>query len=105
VRLSSRPPSPPDPKLPLPLLGARWCVSLTPSLSSPSCRGVVVSEHVGYLDTGIRAGLPAQYLPSVEAVQVGAHSPQHACSHPLSLHSILPLASFHGTCHPSRPCR
>ena len=33
-------------------------------------RGVVVSEHVAYLDTGIRAGLPAQFLPSVEAVQV-----------------------------------
>eukprot|EP00967_Tisochrysis_lutea_P093040 scaffold134391_cov38-Tisochrysis_lutea.AAC.1 len=32
-------------------------------------RGVVVSEHVAYLDTGIRAGLPAQFLPSVEAVQ------------------------------------
>lgn len=32
-------------------------------------KGVVVSEHVGYLDTGIRNGLPAQFLPSVEAVQ------------------------------------
>ena len=32
-------------------------------------KGVVVSEHVGYLDTRIRNGLPAQFLPSVEAVQ------------------------------------
>ena len=25
--------------------------------------GVVVSEHVGYLDTGLRSGLPFQFLP------------------------------------------
>ena len=35
-------------------------------------KGVVVSEHVGYLDTGIRNGLPAQFLPADAVEFAGA---------------------------------
>lgn len=33
--------------------------------------GVVVSEHVGYLDTGLRSGLPFQFLPDDAAHMAG----------------------------------
>mmetsp|Transcript_5293 Transcript_5293/g.11496 ORF Transcript_5293/g.11496 Transcript_5293/m.11496 type:complete len:625 (+) Transcript_5293:213-2087(+) len=39
--------------------------------------GVVVSEHVGYLDEGIRNGLPEQFLPAEAVQMVGADYRNH----------------------------
>jgi hypothetical protein len=35
-------------------------------------KGVVVSEHVGYLDVGIKNGLAYQFLPEAAALIAGA---------------------------------
>lgn len=40
-------------------------------------RGVVVSEHVGYLDVGIKNGLPAQFIPPEFVPYAGADVHNH----------------------------
>ena len=48
-------------------------------------RGVVVSEHVGYLDVGLRNGLQHMFLPAEAAEYAGADVNVHATTPTLTL--------------------
>ena len=56
-------------------------------------RGVVVSEHVGYLDVGLRNGLQHMFLPPEAAEYAGADVNVHAMTRTLTLPTTDPDAN------------